>query len=197
MVNAGYLACARCSNTGSLVLIEPVSTVNGGDRPLSAPKTERCSNCSGSGKVYHQKICSFNGLLWTCPYQPGNLNERKNILLMQMLNSPLTVFIIYLYLPDVKFVDIIICSVLIFGFLCFGRSCAPHAFALEWQWQANMTQELTHLIRGSFSPSISCINIWSSCNLSVTNNQSCVYIHLKHTIISAFEMKNFDTPLAI
>lgn len=48
---AGYLACARCSNTGALVLIEPISTVNGGDRPLSPPRTERCTNCAGSGKV--------------------------------------------------------------------------------------------------------------------------------------------------
>ncbi|KAI9099626.1 hypothetical protein K1719_024631 [Acacia pycnantha] len=50
-LGTGYLACARCSNTGSLVLIEPITTVNGRDQPLSPPKTERCSNCSGSGKV--------------------------------------------------------------------------------------------------------------------------------------------------
>lgn len=50
-VGTGYLACARCSNTGALVLIEPVSSITGGDQPLSAPRTERCSNCSGSGKV--------------------------------------------------------------------------------------------------------------------------------------------------
>ena len=85
-VNAGYLACARCSTTGSLVLIEPVSTVNGGDRPLQAPKTERCSNCSGSGKVWHPKICSFNDLLFTCAYQLGNFNEWKNIF-MQLLHA--------------------------------------------------------------------------------------------------------------
>ncbi|RVW98237.1 Protein ORANGE, chloroplastic [Vitis vinifera] len=35
----------------STVLIEPVSTVNSGSQPLSPPKTERCSNCSGAGKV--------------------------------------------------------------------------------------------------------------------------------------------------
>lgn len=57
MVNAGYLACARCSSTGSIVLIEPVSTDNVGDRPLSPPNTLRCSNCSGSGKVWHLNIC--------------------------------------------------------------------------------------------------------------------------------------------
>ncbi|CAM8978949.1 unnamed protein product [Rhodiola kirilowii] len=50
-IGTGYLACARCSGSGSVVLIEPVSTFNGGDQPLLPPKTERCSNCSGSGKV--------------------------------------------------------------------------------------------------------------------------------------------------
>ncbi|KAI7993966.1 hypothetical protein LOK49_LG11G00972 [Camellia lanceoleosa] len=49
----GYLACARCSSSGVLVLVEPVSTVKGGDQHLAPPKTERCSNCSGSGKVNH------------------------------------------------------------------------------------------------------------------------------------------------
>lgn len=63
VICTGYLACARCSSTGTLVLIEPaVSTVNGRDQPLSLPKTERCSNCSGSGKVRHLK-CSFQRLL--------------------------------------------------------------------------------------------------------------------------------------
>ncbi|KAL8159879.1 hypothetical protein V2J09_001416 [Rumex salicifolius] len=50
-LGTGYLACARCSNTGALVLIEPVSTVNGSDQPLSPPRTERCPNCAGAGKV--------------------------------------------------------------------------------------------------------------------------------------------------
>ncbi|PHU22393.1 hypothetical protein BC332_07500 [Capsicum chinense] len=50
-LGTGYLACARCSNTGALVLIEPVSTINRTDKPLPPPKTERCPNCSGSGKV--------------------------------------------------------------------------------------------------------------------------------------------------
>ncbi|KAK6121751.1 hypothetical protein DH2020_044503 [Rehmannia glutinosa] len=58
-LGTGYLACARCSSTGSLVLIDPVSTSNNGNRPLSPPKAERCSNCSGSGKV----LISF-GNLW-------------------------------------------------------------------------------------------------------------------------------------
>lgn len=53
LICAGYLACARCSSTGALVLTEPISTASSGDRPLSVPKTERCSNCSGAGKVRH------------------------------------------------------------------------------------------------------------------------------------------------
>jgi len=53
---SGYLACARCSSTGALVLIEPVSTIKGGDKPLLPPKTERCANCSGSGKVGHLEV---------------------------------------------------------------------------------------------------------------------------------------------
>ncbi|XP_028074473.1 protein ORANGE-GREEN, chloroplastic-like [Camellia sinensis] len=52
-LGTGYLTCARCSSSGVLVLVEPVSTVNGGDQHLATPKTERCSNCSGSGKVNH------------------------------------------------------------------------------------------------------------------------------------------------
>lgn len=53
--DAGYLACARCANTGAIVLIDPVASANGGNQPLSPPKTERCSNCSGAGKVSTEK----------------------------------------------------------------------------------------------------------------------------------------------
>ncbi|MBA0552468.1 hypothetical protein Golob_023272 [Gossypium lobatum] len=68
-LGTGYLACARCSNTGSLVLIEPVSTGNGGDRPLSTPKTERCSNCSGSGKVMCP-TCLCTGMAMASEHDP-------------------------------------------------------------------------------------------------------------------------------
>ncbi|XP_021667957.2 protein ORANGE, chloroplastic isoform X1 [Hevea brasiliensis] len=64
-----YLACARCSSTGALVLIEPVSTVNSGDQPLSAPKTERCSNCSGSGKVMCP-TCLCTGMAMASEHDP-------------------------------------------------------------------------------------------------------------------------------
>ncbi|XP_071694447.1 protein ORANGE-GREEN, chloroplastic-like [Rutidosis leptorrhynchoides] len=50
-LGTGYLACARCANTGSIVLIDPVASANGGNQPLSPPKTERCSNCSSAGKA--------------------------------------------------------------------------------------------------------------------------------------------------
>lgn len=68
-LGTGYLACARCSNTGSLVLIEPVSTVDGGDQHLSAPKTERCSNCSGSGKVMCP-TCLCTGMAMASEHDP-------------------------------------------------------------------------------------------------------------------------------
>ncbi|KAG8496592.1 hypothetical protein CXB51_007752 [Gossypium anomalum] len=67
-LGTGYLACARCSNTGSLVLIEPVSTGTG-DRPLSTPKTERCSNCSGSGKVMCP-TCLCTGMAMASEHDP-------------------------------------------------------------------------------------------------------------------------------
>lgn len=46
----GYLSCARCSSSGLCVSIEPIVT-SATDRPLNAPTTRRCQNCSGSGKV--------------------------------------------------------------------------------------------------------------------------------------------------
>ncbi|XP_072957863.1 protein ORANGE, chloroplastic isoform X1 [Typha angustifolia] len=68
-LGTGYLACARCSSTGALVLIEPVSTVNGGDQPLSAPRTERCSNCSGAGKVMCP-TCLCTGMAMASEHDP-------------------------------------------------------------------------------------------------------------------------------
>ncbi|KAI3458373.1 hypothetical protein Pfo_015036 [Paulownia fortunei] len=68
-LGTGYLACARCSSTGSLVLIEPVSTLNAGDQPLSPPKTERCSNCSGSGKVMCP-TCLCTGMAMASEHNP-------------------------------------------------------------------------------------------------------------------------------
>ncbi|XP_020263070.1 protein ORANGE, chloroplastic isoform X1 [Asparagus officinalis] len=74
-LGTGYLACARCSSTGSLVLAEPVATVNVGDQPLSPPRTERCSNCSGAGKIdlpkelvlFQIHLLCGNPLLQTAP----------------------------------------------------------------------------------------------------------------------------------
>ncbi|RDX63494.1 Protein ORANGE, chloroplastic, partial [Mucuna pruriens] len=69
-LGTGYLACARCSSTGALVLIEPVSTtVKGGGKPLSPPKTERCSNCSGSGKVMCP-TCLCTGMAMASEHDP-------------------------------------------------------------------------------------------------------------------------------
>ncbi|RWW19855.1 hypothetical protein GW17_00016063 [Ensete ventricosum] len=69
-----YLACARCSSTGALVLIQPVATVNDGDQPLSPPQTERCSNCSGSGKVGCLQVmcptCLCTGMAMASEHDP-------------------------------------------------------------------------------------------------------------------------------
>ncbi|CAK9168783.1 unnamed protein product [Ilex paraguariensis] len=68
-LGTGYLACARCSSSGALVLIEPVSTLNGGDQPLSPPKTERCPNCSGAGKVMCP-TCLCTGMAMASEHDP-------------------------------------------------------------------------------------------------------------------------------
>ncbi|KAF9623207.1 hypothetical protein IFM89_000048 [Coptis chinensis] len=68
-LGTGYLACARCSSTGTLVLTEPVATVNGGDQPLPPPRTERCSNCSGAGKVMCP-TCLCTGMAMASEHDP-------------------------------------------------------------------------------------------------------------------------------
>ncbi|CAN6565184.1 unnamed protein product [Malus baccata var. baccata] len=68
-LGTGYLACARCSSTGTLVLTEPVSTVDGGNQPVSLPKTERCSNCSGAGKVMCP-TCLCTGMAMASEHDP-------------------------------------------------------------------------------------------------------------------------------
>lgn len=47
----GYLACARCSASGACLSVDPILVNGAVDRPLRVPKTERCPNCSGAGKV--------------------------------------------------------------------------------------------------------------------------------------------------
>ncbi|KAG2699177.1 hypothetical protein I3760_07G180800 [Carya illinoinensis] len=68
-LGTGYLACARCSSSGALVLIEPISTTDGGDQPVSPSKTERCSNCSGSGKVMCP-TCLCTGMAMASEHDP-------------------------------------------------------------------------------------------------------------------------------
>ncbi|KAM1020482.1 hypothetical protein ACFX14_041749 [Malus domestica] len=68
-LGTGSLACARCSSTGTLVLTEPVSTADGGNQPLSLPKTERCSNCSGAGKVMCP-TCLCTGMAMASEHDP-------------------------------------------------------------------------------------------------------------------------------
>ncbi|KAG9153333.1 hypothetical protein Leryth_018055 [Lithospermum erythrorhizon] len=67
-LGTGYLACARCSSTGS-VLIEPVSAVSGGYQLQSPSQTERCSNCSGAGKVMCP-TCLCTGMAMASEHDP-------------------------------------------------------------------------------------------------------------------------------
>lgn len=122
--HTGYLACARCSSTGSLVLIEPVSTLNGGDQPLSPPKTERCSNCSGAGKV---RVQCFSLLSYSF-----FLNE---VLCMS------TVTILPFFFP----VPIMMNThwMHYFPTYRFCRWCALRVYAQEWLWQVSTTQGST------------------------------------------------------
>nr|GEU84497.1 leucine-rich repeat protein [Tanacetum cinerariifolium] len=64
-----YLACARCVSTGAIVLIDPVASANSGSQPLSPPKTERCSNCSGAGKVMCP-TCLCTGMAMASEHDP-------------------------------------------------------------------------------------------------------------------------------
>ncbi|CAL5404799.1 unnamed protein product [Camellia sinensis] len=59
----------RLECSGALVLIEPESTVNARDQPLSPPKTERCSNCSGAGKVMCP-TCLCTGMAMASEHDP-------------------------------------------------------------------------------------------------------------------------------
>ncbi|CAN6245350.1 unnamed protein product [Urochloa humidicola] len=68
-LGTGYLACARCSSTGALVLTEPVSTFSDGDQPLPSPRTERCPNCSGAGKVMCP-TCLCTGMAMASEHDP-------------------------------------------------------------------------------------------------------------------------------
>eukprot|EP00252_Welwitschia_mirabilis_P025440 TRINITY_DN7931_c0_g1_i1.p1 TRINITY_DN7931_c0_g1~~TRINITY_DN7931_c0_g1_i1.p1 ORF type:complete len:311 (-),score=58.93 TRINITY_DN7931_c0_g1_i1:306-1238(-) len=68
-LGTGYLACARCSSTGSLVLVDSLSTASGSEHPLLSPKTERCPNCSGAGKVMCP-TCLCTGMAMASEHDP-------------------------------------------------------------------------------------------------------------------------------
>ncbi|KAI3835817.1 hypothetical protein MKX03_013413 [Papaver bracteatum] len=68
-LGTGYLACARCISSGSLVLVDPKATLDGNDQPLSPPTTERCSNCSGAGKVMCP-TCLCTGMAMASEHDP-------------------------------------------------------------------------------------------------------------------------------
>ncbi|RWR97120.1 protein ORANGE, chloroplastic-like protein isoform X1 [Cinnamomum micranthum f. kanehirae] len=65
----GYLACARCSASGVVLSIEPISVSGNSDRPLHAPTTQRCLNCSGAGKVMCP-TCLCTGMVMASEHDP-------------------------------------------------------------------------------------------------------------------------------
>lgn len=65
----GYLACARCSASGVVLSIEPISVSGDSDRPLHAPTTQRCLNCSGAGKVMCP-TCLCTGMVMASEHDP-------------------------------------------------------------------------------------------------------------------------------
>ncbi|KAJ4972370.1 hypothetical protein NE237_005469 [Protea cynaroides] len=81
----GYLACARCSNTGSLVLIEPVATFNGGDKPLSPPTTERSYNNNTNAAMAIRPLAISNGFSHSLKLPTS---EGQAPFTVEMLQSP-------------------------------------------------------------------------------------------------------------
>lgn len=65
----GYLACARCSGSGSLIVAEPVASVGYDERPLQEPTTQRCPNCSGAAKVMCP-TCLCTGMALASEHDP-------------------------------------------------------------------------------------------------------------------------------
>ncbi|KAL3536085.1 hypothetical protein ACH5RR_004546 [Cinchona calisaya] len=66
---SGYLACARCSASGTCLKLEPISTANAPSRQLHGPTTQRCQNCSGSGKVMCP-TCLCTGMAMASEHDP-------------------------------------------------------------------------------------------------------------------------------
>lgn len=65
----GYLACARCLNTGAVVVVDPIARVDDSDCPLQLPATERCPNCLGAGKVMCP-TCLCTGMAMASEHDP-------------------------------------------------------------------------------------------------------------------------------
>lgn len=68
-LGTGYLACARCSASGVILSIEPISISGNSDHPLRVPTTQRCLNCSGAGKVMCP-TCLCTGMAMASEHDP-------------------------------------------------------------------------------------------------------------------------------
>ncbi|KAK8953760.1 hypothetical protein KSP40_PGU008995 [Platanthera guangdongensis] len=65
----GYLSCARCSASGVCVSAKPISFSGTLGHPLQPPATQRCPNCSGTGKVMCP-TCLCTGMVMASEHDP-------------------------------------------------------------------------------------------------------------------------------
>ncbi|KAL3681928.1 hypothetical protein R1sor_024884 [Riccia sorocarpa] len=66
----GYLACARCSGSGSLVVETPLVSASGHvSKGLKVPVSQRCSTCAGAAKVMCP-TCLCTGMAMASEHDP-------------------------------------------------------------------------------------------------------------------------------
>jgi hypothetical protein len=61
LCRAGYLACARCSGSGTLISMESTASAGGELKTLKKTTNTKCSSCAGAAKVWKTDIES---LVW-------------------------------------------------------------------------------------------------------------------------------------
>ncbi|CAM6089542.1 unnamed protein product [Calypogeia fissa] len=67
----GYLACARCSGSGTLISMESLVSAGGGGgtKTMSKPVSTKCSNCAGAAKVMCP-TCLCTGMALASEHDP-------------------------------------------------------------------------------------------------------------------------------
>jgi hypothetical protein len=65
----GYLACARCSGSGTLISEESSASAGGGVKTLQKTTTTKCTNCAGAAKVMCP-TCLCTGMALASEHDP-------------------------------------------------------------------------------------------------------------------------------